>query len=397
MAANIYLDHASTTSVRPEAMEKFLEISKNIGNASSIHSNGRLARKIVEEAREEIAFAVGAKPSEIIFTSSGTESDNFAIKGLYWQQNKSQKKPIVLISAFEHHAILEPAHWLAEFQGAEVIEIPILKSGFVDLDFIQKIVGARANEIALVSVIHGHNELGTIQPISEIKELIGNIPFHTDCVQSLGKVKIDFNSIGADAATFTSHKIGGVPGTAAFFLKQDQLITPLLHGGGQEREVRSGTFNVPGIAAFATAVSLAVNEIESHRKYLKGLREKLFNGIKDIEGIAFNAAGDLTAADISEKYLLNILNLTFTQVESEALLMVLDNLGFSLSAGSACTAGVARPSYVLTAMGFDEATADSALRVSISQQTTEAEIELLIAKLPDAVARARSAYKSRHR
>ncbi len=393
--SGIYLDNASTTSVLPNALERFNEVAKLDGNASSIHSHGRLMRKIVEESREQIAEIVGAKATEIIFTSSGTESDNFAIKGLYWHNSKLGKKTIIT-SSFEHHAVMDPAIWLQKSDEAKYLQVKINSDGYIDLRDLANMIQTQKDNIALISIIMANNEIGTIQPIAQVCEISDDIPVHTDCVQALGKLKIDFHKLGVTAASFTAHKVGGVPGVAAIYLKQETPITPLFHGGGQERELRSGTFNVPGIAAFAVALRETEKKREQINNQIFQLRERLFAGIKNIPGINFIGADDLTGSGNQNQHLPNILNCTFSNLESEALLMVLDNENLSLSAGSACTAGVFRPSHVLLSMGQSEELASASLRISLGNSTTQEQIDKLIQTLPKAVERARAAYASRY-
>jgi len=264
----IYLDHAATTPITEIALAEFNKQLQQIGNPSSLHNYGRDQRRALEEAREKIAEFIHCAPSEIIFTGSGTEADNLAIKGLFW---KSGKK-VIVISAFEHKAVLEPAEWLVEKEGAELIQIPITKDGIVDLDFLRDLVAKRGSEIALISVMHSNNEIGALQPIDKVIEIAGDIPVHCDAVQSLLKVPVTFK--GLTALSLSAHKVGGPVGVGALVLKKGLDIPALLHGGGQEREIRSGTLNAPAICAFAAALTSYPSAEVSK------LRDQLIAGIK---------------------------------------------------------------------------------------------------------------------
>ena len=285
----IYLDHAATTPINIAALDAFNEQIKKIGNASSVHNQGRSVRKDVEDARHKISELIGAMPSEIIFTASGTEANNLAIKGFFWQSGKK----LIVTSAFEHHAVLDPIEWLKEHQGAEVIYVPVKRDGFIDLDFLKDVVAKRRDEIAVISIMHSNNELGSIQPIAEVVQIAGAIPVHTDAVQSFGKVPFNFEELGVSAATLSAHKIGGPLGVAALVLKHGIDLAPLLHGGGQEREIRSGTINAPGIVAFAKAAEIAIATRESNFKVIRELRDQLITGLKHaVPDVILNSPAD---------------------------------------------------------------------------------------------------------
>ena len=377
----IYLDHAATTPINIAALDAFNEQIKKIGNASSVHNQGRAVRKDVEDARHKISELVGAMPSEIIFTASGTEANNLAIKGFFWQSGKK----LIVTSAFEHHAVLDPIEWLKEHQGAEVIYIPIKLDGFIDLEFLKDVVAERRNEIAVISIMHSNNELGSIQPIAEVVQIAGAIPVHTDAVQSFGKVPFNFEELGVSAATLSAHKIGGPLGVAALVLKHGIDLAPLLHGGGQEREIRSGTINAPGIVAFAKAAEVAISTRESNFKIIRELRDQLITGLKD-------AVPDVIINSPADPALPGVVNISIPGTESDALLLLLDSEGVSASAGSACSAGVPRPSHVLIAMGIAEELADASLRISIGASNTSDEIKKVISLMPSVVERARNAF-----
>ena len=382
---SIYFDHAATTPMSQAALEAMVTQVGRLGNASSLHSPGRSVRKDVEEARELLSRLVGAAPSEIIFTGSGTEANNLVIKGTFWtRKQEDPKRNVVLISAFEHHAILDPVEWLQEHQGAEIIYIPITAAGYVDLEVMREIVAKRGDEIALIAVMHSNNEVGTIQPIAEIVEIAGDIPVHSDAVQSFTKVDFSFAQLGLTSATKSAHKIGGPLGVAALILRRGIDITPILHGGGQERDIRSGTLNAPGIVAFAAAALDALSHRTETELRIRNLKTLLVDLVK-------KEIPDVTVNGSSNPALPGIVNLTFPGTESDGLLLLLDAEGIFCSTGSACSAGVPRPSHVLLAMGLSERTARSSLRFSLGASSTEAEVQFLASAIPAVVTRARAA------
>ena len=388
---DIYLDHAATTPMIPEALDALTAQIKEYGNASSLHTAGRAVRKKVEEARETIAAAVGCEPSEVIFTGSGTEANNLAIKGFYWKAAADDlSRNVVVVASFEHHATLEPVEWLEEHEGAIVIHIPVLKHGLIDLDALAEIIKSEHGHIALICVMHSNNEIGTIQPIAEVVALAGDIPVHTDAVQSFGKVPFNFAELGATSATISAHKIGGPLGVAALILKRGIDITPVLHGGGQERDIRSGTLNAPSIVAFGVAAHWAADHREQNYSKVSGLRSLLAKRIKDsVPDARFNGS--------TLEMLPGILNVTFPGTDSDSLLLALDNAGIASSTGSACSAGVQRPSHVLLALGLAEHDVLASLRFSLGITTTEAEINLVGEVIAGVVAQVRSAYKETKR
>ncbi len=378
----IYLDHAATAPINDAAIDALNTQMRKVGNASSVHNPGRAVRKDVEDARHKLSELVGANPSEIIFTGSGTEANNLAIKGFFWQ---APKRNVIVTSAFEHHAILDPVQWLVEHEGAEQILIPITKAGVIDLDFLGNIVATRGSDIAVISVMHSNNELGSIQPIAEVVRIAGDIPVHTDAVQSFGKVEFDFAALGVTAATISAHKVGGPLGIAALILQRGLDLTPILHGGGQEREIRSGTLNAPSIVAFAAAAEYAITNMKANFAKIRELRDYFIAGLK-------SAVSDVSINSVLDPALPGIVNATFPGTESDALLLLLDTEGISASAGSACSAGVPRPSHVLVALGLSESDADASLRISIGTTNTKAEIDQVLAVMPSVVERARNAF-----
>jgi cysteine desulfurase len=347
-----------------------------IGNPSSLHTQGRATRKDVEDAREVIAKAVGALPSEIIFTGSGTEADNAAIKGLFW---KSGKK-VIVISAVEHHAVLDPARWLVEHEGAELIEIPVTKTGLIDFGFLKDLIAKRGNEIALISVMHSNNETGVIQPVGEVVKIAGDIPVHTDAVQSFTKTPLSYKDLGVMSMALSAHKVGGPLGIGVLVLRRAFEIPALLHGGGQEREIRSGTLNAPSIVAFAAAVESS--NYDSAR--VSALRDRFESGLRA-------SVPDAYINGVDAPRLPGITNVTFPGTQSDSLLLLMDSEKVSCSTGAACSAGVHRPSHVLLAMGHTEITAQSSLRFSCGATSTESDIDFALSVLPTVINRGRAA------
>ena len=374
----IYLDHAATTPMLPAAIDAYARQMAQTGNASSLHAQGRAVRKAVEESRELIAKAAGCDASEIIFTASGTEANNLAIKGFYWS-NPSKKT--IVVSAIEHHAVIDPVEWLKEHEGARVIYAPVDSLGVLDLTALEKIVSEHRDDIAVIAIMHSNNEVGTIQPIADVVKVAGDIPVHTDAVQSFGKIVFDFKALGVTSATISAHKLGGPLGVAALILKRGLDITPLLHGGGQERDIRSSTVNAPGIVSFATAVDKALTNLRDNYSKMSSLQFQLREDI-------MREVPDARINGWAQEILPNILNVTFPGTKNESLLVLLDMAGISASQGSACSAGVQRPSHVLLAMGLSEKEADSTVRFSLGHTSTQEDIDALCGVIADVVKRA---------
>jgi len=386
----VYLDNAATTPISEVALQAFIEQSRQIGNASSLHTYGRTVRKDVEEAREKIAGLIGCHASEIIFTGSGTESNNLALKGAFWHRNKDGiARNVIVISAFEHHAVLDPAQWLEDFEGAEVVKVPVSRDGYIDFAALETVINERHDEIALISIMHANNEIGTIQPIQKVTALASNfdIPVHSDAVQSLGKIALSFKELGLFAMTISAHKVGGPIGVGALVLRKGVDITPILHGGGQERDIRSGTLNAAGIVAFAAAVQSAIRGIEANAEKVSALRIKLINAIQ-------NEIHDATLNGVLEGATLpGIANISFPRTESDSLLLLFDVEGIACSTGSACSAGVQEASHVLMAMGLSDKEARSSLRFSLGTSNTDTDIEYLQTCIKRVIDRARAAYR----
>ncbi len=387
---SVYFDNAATAPINPVALEAYLEQARTWGNPSSLHGYGRDARKNVEDAREKLALLVDCKPNEIIFTASGTESNNLAIKGIYWHRlSEDKKRKVIITSAFEHHAVLDPINWLRESEGAEIIEVPVDHDGYLKLEFLKTALENRGEEVSFITIMHSNNEVGTIQPLQEVIKLAKKykVPVHTDAVQSFGKVPLSFSELGLFAMTVSAHKIGGPVGVGALVLKKGVDITPLLHGGGQERDIRSGTINAAGIVAFATAAQAAIRDREKNALFVAGLRDSLAATIKnDLPDAVFNAGAG--------ERLPGILNVRFPNTESDSLLLLFDSEGIACSTGSACTAGVQQPSHVLLAMGLSENEARSSLRFSLSPENSKEDIDYFHTCFKKVIDRARAAYRS---
>ncbi|MFY8023585.1 MAG: cysteine desulfurase family protein [Candidatus Nanopelagicaceae bacterium] len=388
--SRVYLDNAATTPISEVALQAFIEQSRQLGNPSSLHTYGRKVRKDVEEAREKLAGLIGCHSSEIIFTGSGTEANNLAIKGAYWHRNQGGKqRNVIVISAFEHHAVLDPARWLEDFEGAEVVEVPVTREGFVNLSELRNVVLERHDEIALISIMHSNNEVGTVQSMDDISKIAQEfkIPLHTDAVQSLGKVPLSFKELELFAMTISAHKVGGPIGVGALILQKGIDITPILHGGGQERDIRSGTVNAAGIIAFVAATQSAMRDLESNAVKISALRRKLVAAIQaEISDATLN--GVLEGATLP-----GIANISFPNTESDALLLLFDAEGIACSTGSACSAGVQEASHVLMAMGLSEKEARSSLRFSLGTGNSDSDIEYLQTCIKRVIDRARAAFR----
>jgi cysteine desulfurase len=390
-----YLDHAATTPMLPEAVAAMTRALSTTGNASALHTSGRRARRSVEEAREDIADALGARPSEVIFTTGGTESDNLAVKGMYWaRQTADPRRRRVLASSVEHHAVLDSVQWLAEHCEARTTWLDVDGFGRVHEDTVRAAIAEDPESVAVVSVMWANNEVGTVNPVHELARACEEhgIPMHTDAVQAVGAVPVNFTASGADALTVTGHKVGGPYGVGALLLARDAACTPLLHGGGQERDVRSGTLDVPAIVAFAAAVRASVTDLDRRSRELARLRDRLVSVIQaQVPDVVLNGdPGASTVADGPSRLPGNV-HLTFPGCEGDSLLMLLDANGIECSTGSACTAGVAQPSHVLLAMGADPTAARGSLRFSLGHTTTEADIAEVAGVIGPVVERARAA------
>lgn len=389
MPANqrVYFDHAATTPMFPEAIEAMAAALARVGNPSSLHASGRDARRAVEEAREKAAAAMGCRPGEVVFTSGGTEADNLAIKGLYWARSTADpRRRRIISSAIEHHAVLDPLDWLAKEEQAEVELIAVDSDARIDVEAFRRTIERDPGSVALASVMLANNEVGTIQPVAELAEICHahGIPIHTDAVQAVAQLDFDFAALGVDALTLTGHKVGGPFGVGALLLRRDLSLTALMHGGGQERDIRSGTLDTPAIVGFAAALELAVRRQPIVGPNLALRRDHLIQAVQSVVPDA-QSNGD------PDHKLPGNAHLTFPGCEGDALLMLLDAKGIECSTGSACNAGVPQPSHVLLAMGRSDEEARSSLRFSLGHTTTEADVAALVDAIGPAVERSRAA------
>jgi cysteine desulfurase len=322
----------------------------------------------------------------VIFTGSGTEANNSAIKGLFWFRNP---RKVIVTTAIEHHAVSDPIHWLVEHEGAILREVRVSDDGSIDIEHLAEIIRSEGDEIALISLIHTNNELGTsitADEMARIKVVIGDLPLHLDAVQSIGKVDFDFAASGATSAAISAHKVGGPLGVAALILRRGVEITPLLHGGGQERDIRSGTLNAPGIAGFATSIDESFDELQVRRVKVGRLRQRLIDGVRQaVPEMHVNGRGDAPG----------IINITFPETENEASLLLLDARGISCSTGSACSQGLAQPSHVLLGIGLSESDVNASLRFSLSHLNTEEEVDAFISQIGEVVAGAKAAHQAK--
>lgn len=385
----VYVDHAATTPMVPEAIAVMTEQLATTGNPSSLHAAGRAARRTVEESRELIADRLGARPSEVVFCSGGTEANNLAIKGLYWSRRaQDASRNRIVFSSIEHHALLDPVTWLAKHEGAAVSMTPVDRTGRILVEDLRASVEAAPHDISAITTMWANNEMGTIQPIDHVVAIAReyDIPVHSDAVQAAGYLPLNFAESGLDAMTVTAHKLGGPVGIGALVMRRELEATPLLHGGGQERDVRSGTVGVALIAAFAKAIEITAAHQSEARVRIENLRERLVSGIAEaVPEATINGPAD------ARDRLPNIAHVTFPGAEGDAMLMLLDAHGIACSTGSACTAGVPQPSHVLLAMGYDEVAARGSLRFSLGHTSTESDIDTLLSVLPDVYSRAAAA------
>jgi cysteine desulfurase len=387
-----YLDHGATTPMRPEAIEAMTAQMATVGNASSLHTSGRLGRRVVEESREAIAQAMGARPSEVLFTSGGTESDNLAIKGTFWARKDADPRRVrLLVSTVEHHAVLDCVDFLVAHEGAKVTWLEVDQVGRVHPETVRAAIGTDPETVALVSVMWANNEVGTVQPIAQIAALCHEfaIPMHSDAVQAVGQVVVDFAASGLDLLSISGHKIGGPQGVGALLARRDATLVPLTHGGGQERQVRSGSLDVPAIRGFAVAMRQATANLASGAQAMTALRDMLILGAQDA-GFGVQVCGDWAPGDGASRLPGNA-HLLVPGCDGDSLLYLLDAAGVQCSTGSACQAGVPQPSHVLLAMGMSEHKARGALRLTLGHTSTSADVDAFLAALPAAVERAQRA------
>jgi len=382
----VYLDHAATTPMHPAAIEAMAAVQATVGNASSLHTSGRAARRTIEESRENLAEKLGARPSEVIFTAGGTESDNLGVKGIFWaRRDVDPRKRRIVTSAVEHHAVLDAVEWLAEHEDADVTWLPTDSDGSVSPAALRETL-QHHGDVALVTVMWANNEVGTIMPIMELASVAAEFeaPIHSDAVQAVGQLPLSFTESGLSAMSIAAHKFGGPTGVGALLLRRDTACVPLLHGGGQERDVRSGTPDVAGTVGMAVAAGMAVDGLPVHCEKLTALRDRLIDGVlTTVDDVRLNGPRHVRLPGNA--------HFTFTGCEGDALLMLLDANGIECSTGSACTAGVPQPSHVLLAMGADSAAARGSIRLSFGRTSIADDVDAVLDVLPGAVARARQA------
>ena len=389
----VYLDHAATTPMRPEAVAAYVEAAAVVGNPSSIHSSGQNARRVLEEARESLAESLGCSPIEVIFTSGGTEAINLAVKGLFWARRGRR----ILVPGGEHHATIDTVDWLQRHEGAAVDWLPLDPVGRVDIS-VASAAFADGEPIALATMLWANNEVGTLQPVTEVAALAAraSVPLHVDAVAAFGRVPVDAAQVrrasqsgagaGLVALSVSAHKIGGPVGVGALVLDRSAVLEPLLHGGGQQRQVRSGTQDVAAAVSFAAAARASVAELADEASRVQLLRERLVAGVRSaVPDVVVNGEDDASAR------LPGTAHFAFAGAQGDSLLFLLDAAGVAVSTGSACQAGIPEPSHVLLAMGRDEATARTALRVTLGRTTTDADVDAFLAALPSAHVQARRA------
>ncbi len=371
----------------PVAIEVMTQHLARTGNASSLHGSGRAARRTVEESRETIAAALNAQPSEVVFTSGGTEADNLALKGLWWARlTEDPRRRRILLSGVEHHAVLDPAIWLGQHEGAEIEWLPVDELGRVRPEDVRQAIEKDPGSVSFVTLMMANNEVGTLQPVREVAALAREhgIPVHTDAVQAVGQVPVDFADLGVDAMTVSAHKVGGPFGIGALVVHKETQLVPIVHGGGQERDVRSGTLDSPATAGFAVAIEHTVKHQAAEAQRLTELRDAL------VAGVISKVPGAKLSGDPVRRLPGNA-HLSFKDCEGDSLLLLLDARGIEVSTGSACNAGVAEPSHVLLAMGYDDQRARGSLRFTLGHTSTRDDVDVVLENIVPVVERAMSA------
>ena len=378
---SVYLDHAATAPMLPAAITAYAEAMAVVGNPASIHSQGQNAKRMLEEAREQVAASVHSDPIEVVFTGSGTEAVNLGIKGLYWARAPRTR---ILVPGGEHHATVDTVDWLVQQEGARVEWIPLDALGRIDLTALAAAIATNPEDVALVTLLAANNEVGTLQPVEEVAALAAahGIPVHIDAISAYGHVPIDFAALhatGVSALSVSAHKIGGPVGIGALVLSRTATVVPLIHGGGQQRQVRSGTQDVAAAVSFAVAATAMTGELAAENRRLAALRDRVIAGVLEaVPSAVYNGDPDPAGR------LPGNAHFTFPGCEGDSLLFLLDVAGVSVSTGSACQAGIPEPSHVLRAMGRTEAEARSALRITLGRTSTQADVDALLAALPAA-------------
>lgn len=375
---SIYLDHASTTAIYPVVVERLAEDLLKLGNPSSIHTMGQTARGMLEGAREDLARVVGCDRQEVIFTSGGTESDNLAIKGLYWASiNENPDRNIIVSTYTEHHAVIDPIEWLEKYQGAKVHWLSVDERGVVNLDELAIFLDDNQGKVALISLMWSNNETGVLTDLRRVVDLakIHSIPVHTDAVAAFGHTDVNFFP-GLTAMSLSAHKVGGPVGVGALIVSRDAKLTSIQQGGGQERDLRGGTMNAAGARAFASAARLSKSKLSTDGWARHDLLNQLTSGVtRAIPSARFSRGSAPGVPDLA--------HFTFPGCSGDSMLYLFDQHNIAVSTGSACTAGVARASHVLLTMGRSEEEATGTLRISIGRDTTKAEIDEFLKVLPE--------------
>jgi cysteine desulfurase len=377
----VYLDYAATTPLRKEVFDAYVEQLQTLGNPSSVHSTGQAVRRTLEEARESLAKSVDCNRSEVIFTAGGTESNNLAIKGLYWQRKAEDKNRNIIISAAtEHHAVIDPIEWLEKHDGAEIIWLPVDYQGRIDLTFLEDFLTQENSRVTLITLMLANNETGVITDMDSVTALANKyqIPVHSDAIAAFGHIPFSFANSGLAAASISAHKIGGPIGVGALIVSRATKLVSIIHGGGQERGMRSGTMNAPFAKAFAVAAELAIAELDSEMKRLELLRNRLVEGVQSLSSRANHTSNQA-------KRLPHNAHFTFEGCSGDSLLFLLDQQGVCVSVGSACQAGVNGPSHVLVAMGRTDREANGCIRMTLGNQSTDADVDAFLAALPKAL------------
>lgn len=386
----MYLDHAATTPVRPTALEAFVDAAGAGGNPASLHATGRRAKLGVEESRERVAAALGAHPSEVILTSGGTEADNLAVQGLFRARRAQAPGRVRIVhSGIEHHAVLDTIDWLVAQEGAESVLVPVDDDGAVDLGAWQAVLADAPERTALATLMWANNEIGTVQPVAEAARIAAEhgVPLHTDAVQAVGALSVDFAASGAATLALSGHKVGAPVGVGALLVRRDVALQPVQHGGGQERRLRSGTVSAALAASLAAAVEEAVGEREAEAGRLGALRDAVIAAVDELDGVVLTGPRDLDPATgeplpAGTRRLPGNIHVTVPGTSADALLFGFDMAGLDTSSGSACTAGVAEPSHVVLALpGRTEADARATQRFSLGHTSTQGDVEALVEAL----------------
>lgn len=377
----VYLDNAATTPIRGEVLAEYTNYLQLLGNPSSVHTSGQQVRQALEEARESLAKTIDCDRSEIIFTSGGTESDNLAIKGLYWQRRKEvATRNIIITASTEHHGVIDPIEWLESYEGAELAFVPVNFQGELDLAWLAEYLQENHERVSLISLMWANNETGVITDIARVTELAKQhgIPVHSDAVAAFGHMPLSFKASGLQAMSISAHKIGGPVGVGALVVSRSTKMASLIHGGGQERGMRSGTMNAPAAKAFALAADITIAELKAEVVRVQKLRDRLTSAVLEI-----SSEISLTAANAER--LANIAHFTLAGASGESLLFLLDQQGIFVSTGSACQAGVNRPSHVLIGMGRTEDQAKGCMRITFGHESTEEDVDAVLQALPAAI------------